>query len=52
MAQRSGPLLPSLMYDKASAADHVMRPEVADSHQGQERDRSDTGRIDSCILHR
>jgi hypothetical protein len=28
------------MYDKARAADHVTRPEAADSHQGQERDCS------------
>jgi hypothetical protein len=37
MARRHGPQLPSLIYDKASVADHVMRPEAADSHQGQGR---------------
>ena len=42
MARRQqGPSLQSLIYDKAIEADHVMRQEVADSHQGQERDRSD-----------
>ena len=35
MARRQGPQLSSLIYDKASVADHVMRPEAADSHQGQ-----------------
>ena len=40
MVQRQGPPLRSLIYDKAIEADHVMRQEVADSHQGQERDRS------------
>ena len=40
MVRRQGPQLRSLIYDKAHAADHVMRPEAADSHQGQERDRS------------
>jgi hypothetical protein len=39
MARRHGPQLRSLMYDKAFEADRVMRPEAADSHQGQERDR-------------
>jgi hypothetical protein len=37
MAGRQGPQLQSLIYDKASVADHVMRPEAADSHQGQGR---------------
>jgi len=40
MARRHGPQPQSLIYDKAFAADRVMRPEVADSHQGQGRDRS------------
>ena len=40
MAARRGPLLRSLMYDKALEADDLMRPEIADSHQGQGRDRS------------
>ena len=40
MDRRQGPPLQSLIYDKATAADHVMRPEAADSHQGQERNRS------------
>ena len=40
MARRQGPQLQSLIYDKARAADRVMRSEAADSHQGQERDRS------------
>jgi hypothetical protein len=40
MARRHGPQLRSLIVYKADAADHVMRPEAADSHQGQERDRS------------
>jgi len=40
MAYRQGPQLPSLIYDKAVVADHVMRPEAADSHQGQGRDPS------------
>lgn len=40
MAERHGPQLPILIYDKAKKVDHVMRTEVADSHQGQERDRS------------
>jgi hypothetical protein len=40
MARRHGPQLQNLIYDKAAAADHVMRSEAADSHQGQERDRS------------
>jgi hypothetical protein len=52
MARRHGPLFESLIYDKAHEADHVMRRQTADSHQGQERDRSATGRIDSCILCR
>jgi hypothetical protein len=52
MARRNGPLFESLIYDKAYEADHVMRHQTADSHQGQERDRSATGRIDSCILRR
>jgi hypothetical protein len=38
MARRQGPQLPSLMYDKACAADDLMRPEAADPHQGQERE--------------
>ena len=37
MVRRQGPQLRNLIYDKAQAADHVMRPEAADSHQGQER---------------
>ena len=37
MVRRQGPQLRSLIYDKASEADHVMRPEAADSHQGQGR---------------
>jgi len=37
MVQRQGPPLQSLIYDKASKADHVMRQEAADSHQGQGR---------------
>jgi hypothetical protein len=40
MAQRHGPQPRSLNYDKAIEADHVMRPEAANSHQGQERGRS------------
>jgi hypothetical protein len=40
MVRRQGPQLRSLMYDKAYAADHVMRSEAADSHQGQERNGS------------
>jgi hypothetical protein len=40
MAARRGPLLRSLIYDKAFAADDLTRPEIADSHQGQGRDRS------------
>jgi hypothetical protein len=40
MARRHGPQRQSLIYDKAPAADHVMRLEAADSHQGQGRDRS------------
>ena len=40
MVRRHGPQLPNLIYDKASPADHVMRSEAADSHQGQEHDRS------------
>ncbi len=40
MARRHGPQLRNLMYDRASAADDLMRSEAADSHQGQERDRS------------
>ena len=40
MVRRQGPQLRNLIYDKAQAADHVMRSEAADSHQGQERDRS------------
>lgn len=40
MVQRQGPPLRSLIFDKATKADHVMRQEVADSHQGQEPDRS------------
>ena len=38
MARRQGPQPQSLMYDKAYAADGVMRPEAADTHQGQERE--------------
>ena len=37
MVRRQGPQLRSLIYDKAFVADHVMRPEAADSHQGQGR---------------
>jgi hypothetical protein len=37
MVHRQGPQLPSLIYDKASVAEHVMRLEAADSHQGQAR---------------
>jgi hypothetical protein len=40
MVRRQGPQPRSLIYDKARVADHVMRPEAADSHQGQERDGS------------
>jgi hypothetical protein len=40
MARRQGPSLQSLIYDKASEADHVIRPEEADSHQGPEHNRS------------
>src|ERR1700756_1675560 len=40
MARRHGPQLRNLMYDRASAADDLMRLEAADSHQGPERDRS------------
>ena len=40
MARRQGPQLPSLIYDKAFEADGVMRPEAADSHQGQGREQS------------
>jgi hypothetical protein len=40
MAHRRGPQLRNLMYDRASTADDLMRSEAADSHQGQERDRS------------
>ena len=50
MVRRQGPQLQSLIYDKASVADHVMRPEAADSHQGQGRTNCPaTGRINSCI---
>jgi hypothetical protein len=52
MARRHGPLLPSLKSDRALVAEKVMRLETADSHQGQEQDRSDKGRIDSCNLRR
>ena len=38
MVRRRGPQTSiSLIYDKAFLADHVMRPEAADSHQGQGR---------------
>ena len=40
MVRRQGPQLLSLIYDKAFEADHVMRPEAADSHQGQGREPS------------
>ena len=40
MERRHGPQLRSLMYDKAFAADSVMRLKAADYHQGQERNRS------------
>jgi hypothetical protein len=40
MARRQGPQLPSLIYDKALEADHVMGPEAADAHQGQGREQS------------
>jgi hypothetical protein len=40
MVRRQGPQLRSLIYDKADVADHVMRPKTADSHQGQEHNRS------------
>ena len=52
MARWQGPLFDSLIYDKAFEADHVMRRQAADSHHGQERHRSATGRIDSRILRR
>ena len=45
MVRRQGPQLPSLIYDKASVADHVMRPEAADSIKARgalsSRDRPD-----------
>jgi hypothetical protein len=40
MARRHGPQLSSLIYDKAFEADHVKRPEAADSHQGQGHEQS------------
>lgn len=39
MVQRHGPPLRSLIFDKAIKADHVIRQEVADSHQGQKPNR-------------
>jgi hypothetical protein len=40
MGRWYGPQLSSLIYDMALVADRVMRPEVADYHQGQGRDCS------------
>jgi hypothetical protein len=40
MARRQGPQLPSLICDKAFAADHVIRREAAHSHQGPGREQS------------
>ena len=40
MAQRHEPQLQSLIYDRAYEAEHVMRTEAANSHQGQELDGS------------
>src|ERR1700733_11716890 len=50
MVRRQGPQLPSLIYDKAFEADHVMRPEASGlpSRPGT-RNCPATGRIDSCI---
>ena len=48
MARRQGPQLPSLIYDKAFEADGVMRPEAADSHQGQGREQS-RNRLDRFV---
>jgi hypothetical protein len=42
MARRHGPKLRNLIVYKAQAADHVMRSGAADSHQGQERYRSNS----------
>ena len=40
MARRQGPQLPSLMYDKACAADDLMRPEAADPIKARSANRS------------
>jgi hypothetical protein len=40
MVQRQRPPLSSLISTKAFEAEHVLRPEAADSHQGQGRLRS------------
>lgn len=43
------PQLRMLFYGRATKVDHVMRTEVAVSHQGQERGRSSDSRIDSRV---
>lgn len=52
MAQRHGPQLRNLIYDKAFEAAGVMRSEVADPIKARSMIAPPTGRIDSCIPSR
>ena len=49
MAQRHGPQLRSLIYDKAIEIDHVMRPEAAETIKARSVVAPPRGRIDSRI---
>ena len=52
MARRHGPQLQNLMYDRASAADDLMRSEAADSIKARSGIAPATGRINSRIPYR
>lgn len=49
MAQRDGPQLRSLIYDRVLETDHVMRPEAADTIKARSVIAPLKGRIDSRI---
>ena len=49
MVRRQGPQLRSLIYDKADAADHVMRPRQRTPIKVRSATAPATGRIDSRI---
>ena len=52
MVRRQGPQLRNLIYDKAQAADHVMRSEAADSIKARSVTAPATGWIDLRIPRR